>query len=77
MRNWVLFLRIFYNLLNIKSDFKKLFSLKLQKIKHLFGAACLWFGTYLLAMVITNIIMYYFPQNQEIVEGLNNALFIF
>ena len=60
----------------IKSDFKKVFSLKLPKIKHLFGAACLWFGTYLLAMVITNIIMYYFPQNQEIVEGLNNALFI-
>lgn len=60
----------------IKSDLKKVFSLKLPKIKHLFGAACLWFGTYLLAMVITNIIMYYFPQNQEIVEGLNNALFI-
>ena len=60
----------------IKSDFKKVFSLKLPKIKHLFGATCLWFGTYLLAMVITNIIMYYFPQNQEIVEGLNNALFI-
>ena len=60
----------------IKSDFKKVFSLNLPKIKHLFGAACLWFGTYLLAMVITNIIMYYFPQNQEIVEGLNNALFI-
>ena len=60
----------------IKSDFKKVFSLKLPKIKHLFGAACLWFGTYLLAMVITNIIMYYFPQNQEIVEGLNNVLFI-
>lgn len=60
----------------IKSDFKKVFLLKLPKIKHLFGAACLWFGTYLLAMVITNIIMYYFPQNQEIVEGLNNALFI-
>ena len=27
-------------------------------------------------MIITNIIIYYFPQNQEIVEGLNNALFI-
>ena len=60
----------------IKSDFKKVFSLRIPKIKHLFGAACLWFGTYLLAMIITNIIIYYFPQNQEIVEGLNSALFI-
>ena len=55
---------------------KKYFHLRIPKIKHLFGAACLWFGTYLLAMIITNIIIYYFPQNQEIVEGLNNALFI-
>ena len=60
----------------IKSDFKKVFSLKLPKIKHIIGAASLWFGTYLFAVIITNIVMYYFPQNQEIVQGLNDALFI-
>ena len=59
----------------IKSDFKKVFSLKLPKFKHLIGATSLWIGTYLIVFVITNIILYYFPQNQEIVEGLNDALF--
>lgn len=60
----------------IKSDFKKIFSLKLPKFKHLVGAFSLWIGTYLIVFVITNIILYYFPQNKEIVEGLNNALFM-
>ena len=60
----------------IKSDFKKVFSLKLPKFKHLLGSAILWIGCYLLVFILTNIIMYYFPQNQEIVEGLNDALFI-
>lgn len=59
----------------IKSDFKKMFSLKLPRFKHLIGATSLWIGTYLIVFVITNIILYYFPQNQEIVEGLNDALF--
>lgn len=60
----------------IKSDFKKVFSLKQPKFKHLLGSAILWIGCYLLVFIITNIVMYYFPQNQEIVEGLNDALFI-
>ena len=60
----------------IKSDFKKVFSLKQPKFKHLLGSAILWIGCYLLVFILTNIIMYYFPQNQEIVEGLNDALFI-
>ncbi|WP_455538323.1 ABC transporter permease subunit/CPBP intramembrane protease [Terrisporobacter sp.] len=60
----------------IKSDFKKVFSLKLPKFKHLIGAISLWIGCYLLVAIITNIIMYYFPQNQKVVEGLNNALFM-
>lgn len=60
----------------IKSDFKKVFSLRLPKFKHFIGATSLWIGTYLLVITITNIILYYFPQNQEIVKGLNDALFI-
>ncbi|WP_276630740.1 CPBP family intramembrane glutamic endopeptidase, partial [Terrisporobacter hibernicus] len=55
---------------------KKVFSLKLPKFKHLVGAFSLWIGTYLIVFVITNITLYYFPQNQEIIEGLNNALFM-
>lgn len=60
----------------IKSDFKKVFSLRLPKMKHIFGAFSLWVGTYLLVAIITNIIIYYFPQNKEVVEGLNDVLFM-
>ena len=60
----------------IKSDFKRVFSLKMPKLKHLIGAFLLWIGTYLIVFVITNITLYYFPQNQEVVEGLNNTLFV-
>lgn len=60
----------------IKSDFKKVFSLKLPRFRDFIGAFSLWIGTYLIVFVITSIILYYFPQNQEIVEGLNDALFM-
>ena len=45
-------------------------------MKHIFGAFSLWVGTYLLVAIITNIIIYYFPQNKEVVEGLNDVLFM-
>ena len=60
----------------IKSDFKKVFSLKLPKLRDLIGAISLWIGSYLIVFVITSIILYYFPQNQDIIERLNNALFM-
>ena len=60
----------------IKSDFKKVFSLKLPKIRHLIASFSLWIGTYFVVMVITNIILYFFPQNQEIIKSLNKVLFI-
>lgn len=60
----------------IKSDFKKVFSLKLPRVRDLIGAFSLWIGSYLIVFVITSITLYYFPQNQEIVEKLNNALFM-
>ena len=58
----------------IKSDFKKVFRLKLPKVRHLVGAIFLWVGIYILAIVFTQILLYLFPQNMEIVEGLNNAI---
>ena len=60
----------------IKSDFKKVFSLKLPKFRDLIGSISLWIGSYLIVFVITSIILYYFPQNQDIIERLNNALFM-
>lgn len=60
----------------IKSNFKKVFNLKLPTIKQIFGAISLWIGTYTIAMLITQLLLYLFPQNMEVVEGLNEALFI-
>lgn len=60
----------------IKSDFKKVFSLNLPKVKHVFGAVSLWMGTYIVVMIITQILLFLFPQSMEVVEGLNDALFI-
>ncbi len=58
----------------IKGDFKKIFSLNTPKFKHFIGAISLWIGTYMIVFIITNTILYYFPQNQEVVESLNEIL---
>ncbi|MGL5693022.1 MAG: CPBP family glutamic-type intramembrane protease, partial [Peptostreptococcaceae bacterium] len=60
----------------IKSDFKKVFRLNIPKLKYLVGAITLWIGTYMLVMIITQIMLYLFPQNMQVVEGLNEVLFM-
>lgn len=60
----------------IKSNFKKVFNLKIPTIKQIFGAISLWIGTYTIVMLITQLLLYLFPQSMEVVEGLNEALFI-
>ncbi|MGL5311744.1 MAG: ABC transporter permease subunit/CPBP intramembrane protease [Peptostreptococcaceae bacterium] len=62
--------------LYIKTDFKKVFSLYMPKIRHLLGGTILWMGGYIIVLLVTNFILYIFPQNMEVVEGLNNALFV-
>ena len=60
----------------IKTDFKEVFSLYAPKIKHLLGGVTLWMGGYIIVILITNFILYIFPQNLEVAEGLNEALFV-
>ena len=60
----------------IKTDFKKVYRLKLPKIKHIIGSIVLWMGGYLIVTVITNILLSIFPSSQEVVEALNEALFM-
>lgn len=60
----------------IKSDFKKVFSLKIPSIKQIFGAISLWIGTYVGVMLISQILIMLFPQSMEVVDGLNDALFM-
>ncbi|MGL5327819.1 MAG: ABC transporter permease subunit/CPBP intramembrane protease [Peptostreptococcaceae bacterium] len=62
--------------LYIKSDFKKLLRLNLPKGRHVVGAITLWIGTYNIVMIITQILLSLFPQNMQVVEGLNEVLFM-
>ncbi|MBS6426587.1 MAG: CPBP family intramembrane metalloprotease [Clostridioides difficile] len=64
------------SLVQIKFDFKEVFSLKVPKLKHVFGSIVLWIGGYILIMIITQLILFLFPQNMEVAESLNKALFI-
>ncbi len=59
----------------IKTDFKRVFSLKLPSIKHLFGGVCIWVGTFIFVMIITNVLLYWFPENEEVVTRLQEALY--
>lgn len=59
----------------IKSDFKKVFSLRLPSFVHLIASFSLWIGTYMIVNLITQIILHFFPQNMEVIESLNNFIF--
>lgn len=49
----------------IKTDFKKVFHLKLPKISDLLIAAFLWAGTYILMMALTVLLSAVFPESAE------------
>lgn len=59
----------------IKLDFKKIFSIKIPKIKHIIGAILLWGSAYILVNLSSQILLHIFPQNMEIIENLNHALY--
>lgn len=58
----------------IKSDFKNAFSIKLPKIHHVLGGIILWSGIFIVVNLISQILLYLFPQNMKVVEGLNEVL---
>lgn len=58
----------------IKSDFKNTFSIKLPKIHHVLGGIILWGGVFILSGLISQILLYLFPQNMQVVERLNEVL---
>lgn len=62
--------------LYIKSDLKKIFRLNIPKVRHIIGAITLWIGTYNIVMIVTQILLSLFPQNMQVVEGLNEVLFM-
>lgn len=58
----------------MKADFKKLFSLKLPKIKHIFGGISMWFGIWLLEQVVLVSLLEWFPGLMETSEALNSII---
>ncbi|MCU9809158.1 CPBP family intramembrane metalloprotease [Paraclostridium sp. AKS46] len=58
----------------IKSDFKNTFNIKIPKIQHVLGGIILWGGVFVFINLISQILLYLFPQNMQVVEGLNEAL---
>lgn len=60
----------------IKTDFKKTFSLKMPSIKHIIGGIVLWAGAYLIMNIVIQVILYFFPQNMDVIEALNETIII-
>ncbi|MCC0720693.1 ABC transporter permease subunit/CPBP intramembrane protease [Clostridioides sp. ZZV14-6105] len=60
----------------IKADFREVFSIKIPTLKHLLGGVVLWIGGYIIIMIITQLILFLFPQNMEVAESLNKSLFM-
>lgn len=58
----------------MKADFKKLFSLKSPKIKHIFGGIFMWFGIWLLEQVVLVSLLEWFPGLMETSEALNSII---
>lgn len=58
----------------MKADFKKLFSLKVPKMKHIFGGICIWFGIWLLEQVVLVSLAQWFPSLGETSEALNSII---
>ncbi len=58
----------------MKTDFKSTFSIKVPKISQVLGGIVLWAGIFIIVNLITQLILYLFPQNMKIVEGLNDVL---
>ncbi len=58
----------------MKADFKKLFSLNVPKLKHVFGGICMWLGIWLLEQVVLVSLLEWFPGMMETSEALNSVI---
>ncbi|NLO96578.1 MAG: CPBP family intramembrane metalloprotease [Peptococcaceae bacterium] len=58
----------------LKADFKQTFWLKLPAIRDIVGGLLLWAGAFILANLSASLLLYLFPQNEEVVEQLGLVL---
>lgn len=57
-----------------KGPIKKVFRLKAPQGLHVIGGIFLWGGTFIIVNLITQLTLYFFPQNLDTLEALNNFL---
>ena len=60
--------------LYIKADMKKLYSLRLPKLKNIFGAIIVWAGAFMINQVIVHLLAKAFPSMIENSELLNESI---
>ena len=58
----------------IKADIKNTFSLRIPKVKDIFGAILIWIGGYFLINITTQILLALFPQGAEVLEAVNSSV---
>lgn len=58
----------------IKTDLKKVYSLNIPSIKSVLGAVSLWAGIFIIMNLISALLIFLFPQNQEVAEGLSEII---
>ena len=60
--------------LYIKADMKKLYSLRLPKLKNIFGAIIVWAGAFMINQVIVHLLAKAFPSMIQNSESLNDSI---
>ncbi|NLK20733.1 MAG: CPBP family intramembrane metalloprotease [Epulopiscium sp.] len=58
----------------IKTDFRKTFSIKIPKFKHILGGMSIWTGGFIASLLIAQFILYLFPQNMEVAKNLSEII---
>lgn len=58
----------------IKADIKNTFSLRLPRVRDIFGAIFIWLGGYFLINITTQILLALFPQGADVLEAVNSSV---
>ena len=58
----------------IKADIKNTFSLRLPRVRDIFGAIFIWIGGYFLINITTQILLALFPQGADVLEAVNSSV---
>jgi len=59
----------------LKQDLKRVFPIKIPKVRQVFGTLLIWIGTLLFSLIVSMILMYFFPEDMiEVSSGLSKVI---